>query len=859
MKKRLVTIIILLFILLNIIIIYTPENKTKGTNVSGNVSGIWTPVGSPYIVTDYINITPSDYLDIRPGVEVRFNLDADFEIWGILYANGTKNLPIRFRSNLASPYEGCWGGLLIEYTGIGLMQNCTIAYARNGINATANTKMRIKNCEIYRCINGTNFDTVSVSKIENCEIHDNLNNGFRSMWGMGLIKLMNNTFYKNTYGIRFEYTFYSTIFNNTIYDNTYGIDLFYVMNCVVNNNTIINSNLTPPVPNGKPPDHCGINIYWARNTLFHNNTIINTSGQAMKVRFSYNNSFENNYIENASGSGIYIFRSVYNTFIDNTIIYVNHSAILIKTDSNGNIFQNNKITKYNDRFGIEFLDESIWNTFDTKNKINNVPLRFYFNVPGNTITSDLTSFSITEPLMTNLGQVVIIDSSNFEIRYSTFASGQSGIYLYNAHNATLENLTFVNLNDYAVFFGENSTDIKLINSTINIPVTALGYFYLGEDSNVSVLNTAFDQSKVSYSKGSNLTIQWFLHVRVYRSGSTELIPGANVKVYDKFGTLVYNGTTSKDGSVMYIVCTDKIKSDKQTISFNRHNVTVFKLHYQLGYAGTGVNMDRTRWTNVYMIDNRKPTLTDGITPLITHDRTPTLSWIAGFDLDNDKLLYWVNVWNNNQPTVIIEVGSSYDTEYTVKTNLTFNERYRVNVTAYDGFGGWSNTIKGYFDLVNRPPSKPEILIIPEQTSKRPSKNEDLNCTIQVKSVDIDVKPVDIIKYNFLWYKNGIFQENLSVWNSTDSFHVLDKKYTATGDIWSCNVTATDGYVLSPMDYDSREIMNSVPDVIKTVPKLKIPEDTIDQTSINLMSIFYDEDNEPLTFDYSSSGDTEILS
>jgi len=64
------------------------------TSVGGTITnGDWTSSGSPYLVTNDIQVAG---LNIRPGVEVRFQGPYVFEVAGVLQAQGSLNSPIVF-------------------------------------------------------------------------------------------------------------------------------------------------------------------------------------------------------------------------------------------------------------------------------------------------------------------------------------------------------------------------------------------------------------------------------------------------------------------------------------------------------------------------------------------------------------------------------------------------------------------------------------------------------------------------------------------------------------------------------------------------------------------------------------------
>ena len=69
------------------------------TNISGNVSGTWTVANSPYIATNNLVLQPTDTLIIDPGVEVKFDGNYRFDIFGTFLAVGTESDSITITRN----------------------------------------------------------------------------------------------------------------------------------------------------------------------------------------------------------------------------------------------------------------------------------------------------------------------------------------------------------------------------------------------------------------------------------------------------------------------------------------------------------------------------------------------------------------------------------------------------------------------------------------------------------------------------------------------------------------------------------------------------------------------------------------
>jgi len=63
---------------------------------AGNVNGVWTIDGSPYIIDGEISIQQGDELTIEPGIQVIFSGHYKFNIYGRILAEGTATDSIVF-------------------------------------------------------------------------------------------------------------------------------------------------------------------------------------------------------------------------------------------------------------------------------------------------------------------------------------------------------------------------------------------------------------------------------------------------------------------------------------------------------------------------------------------------------------------------------------------------------------------------------------------------------------------------------------------------------------------------------------------------------------------------------------------
>ena len=70
-----------------------------GSYLSGNVSGNWTLDNSPYYVTNNLVLQPNSDLTVEPGVEIIFEGNYRFDVFGKLTAIGDSTNYIKFTGN----------------------------------------------------------------------------------------------------------------------------------------------------------------------------------------------------------------------------------------------------------------------------------------------------------------------------------------------------------------------------------------------------------------------------------------------------------------------------------------------------------------------------------------------------------------------------------------------------------------------------------------------------------------------------------------------------------------------------------------------------------------------------------------
>jgi hypothetical protein len=93
--------------LIVLIILCVGAHWALATDVSGNVSGVWTAANSPYVATGHLTVPSGETLTIEPGVAVLFSGHYKLSVYGTLLAVGTEQDSITFARS--APGIEWWG------------------------------------------------------------------------------------------------------------------------------------------------------------------------------------------------------------------------------------------------------------------------------------------------------------------------------------------------------------------------------------------------------------------------------------------------------------------------------------------------------------------------------------------------------------------------------------------------------------------------------------------------------------------------------------------------------------------------------------------------------------------------------
>lgn len=159
--------------------------------------------------------------------------------------------------------------------------------------------------------------------------------------------------------------------------------------------------------------------------------------------------------------------------------------------------------------------------------------------------------------------------------------------------------------------------------------------------------------------------------------------------------------------------------------------------------------------------------------------------------------------------------SDYNDLKTVLSSATTKDQeWYFTVRPSDGIIFGTLQISPTVTIGNTPPTPPVVDVTPDS----PVTTNDLICTVTIASIDADD---DSIMYIYKWYKNGVLQPALTT-STVDSIH------TSKGEVWRCNVTASDGTAESPIASDQVTIQNLAPTVpvVDVTPNLPVTTDNL---------------------------------
>ncbi|UCG70820.1 MAG: right-handed parallel beta-helix repeat-containing protein [Thermoplasmata archaeon] len=263
-----------------------------------------------------------------------------------------------------------------------------------------------------------------------------------------------------------------------------------------------------------------------------------------------------------SGNRYGIFLGASTAVIADNDVYTSEYGIAISNSNGITIGDNNRI--YDNEYGI-FSQNSNPVTIGNSNEIHNNSIGVYLDGSdasigsGNTIRDNDYGISSTNSNPTITGDQIL-------------NSSQMGLYLQSGSDATVERTSIIESVLYSVYCVGGSSP-RFYNSTLD-KISGAGDFYIDGNSHPWTLNTTFNKGTTNIvDPFSNLTVNWYLHVRVV-DVSNNPVSNADVWVNDTHSNNTFYGQTPGDGWIRWLIVTEYIENQSDgKYYYTPHNVS----------------------------------------------------------------------------------------------------------------------------------------------------------------------------------------------------------------------------------------------------------------------------------------------
>jgi len=435
------------------------------TNISGNVSGTWTVANSPYIATNNLVLQPTDTLIIDPGVEVKFDGNYRFDIFGTFLAVGTESDSITFTRNGSTNWMSL--NFADDADDNSQLKYCIIEHGTQsgydpywGVVNFNLSSPTISHSRISNCSNDGIYLHYSEAEVSNNVITNISSEGIKLNQSKGTItgNTLNNI---SSTSIYLQTSSDSTQILNNIIDGgySYGIYANYSNYLTILQNQITNKN------------EYGIYLYSeCAYATIDSNTISNNSGSGIYLAYSNDNvTIQNNTITNNGNYGLYFDNNNSNVTIqDNTISGHTDTGIRFENQSNFNIIGN--LIYNNGNSGI-FLQNVRYGDCEVRNNTIDGHTQYglhWHSYWDNNYTLDATNNSITN----NVTGIYCANGGNYNtVAYNNCWNNSSINYSGNLTDINSNGIVsdiYYNISEYPQYTDQANGDFTLQEGSPNI-------------------------------------------------------------------------------------------------------------------------------------------------------------------------------------------------------------------------------------------------------------------------------------------------------------------------------------------------------------------------------------------------------
>jgi hypothetical protein len=205
-----------------------------------------------------------------------------------------------------------------------------------------------------------------------------------------------------------------------------------------------------------------------------------------------------------------------------------------------------------DNFLEDNIMAGIWVQGTVTNIMNNTIMNGTYGIYANGTADIWVEDSLIEKSSFG-GEGITLINSFGNITTTTIKFGDYGISsdgsVLNITESRIESLwNNVNANGGSEIYIENSTMVSSSDSS----------FVIQGDSHITTLNTTFDKESVLTDPLSNLTVMWWVHIKVNESDG-DPAQGALVWLNNSLGANVFQGMTDSQGVIRWIKVTEYIQ------------------------------------------------------------------------------------------------------------------------------------------------------------------------------------------------------------------------------------------------------------------------------------------------------------
>ncbi|MDG6225987.1 MAG: right-handed parallel beta-helix repeat-containing protein, partial [Candidatus Thermoplasmatota archaeon] len=542
---------------------------------------------------------------------------------------------------------------------------------------------------------------------------------------------------------------------------------------------------------------------------------------------------------------------------------------------------------YENGLGSVFLDNQTTST--TRGcKINDTEIgiqsrRSSAGITGNTITGTNKAISLIDSTPDLIEGNVIVDNfigiesstDGTNLKANTISgSGSAGIRLFEAKDCMIEGGNFEN-NNIGISLDDGSSvhieRVTITGSTNTGSIIEGGSSFvienstftgnnrdltLGDASSGIAVNTTIPISKL-FINDQQSTFENYQLLDIYAMDNMtgDFISMPTLVVYDRDLNEIVNAQMSVDGWARKVRMLEYSFEGPNSDDNNPVNITVVKDGY-IPYWGGPETVTSYLFRQIEMPVNLAPVWLTPlmVSPAVTHNRRPTITWNASWDWNNDVIKHRLNVYQDeiSPSNIILEDAivrqlyvnddpqqGSVPPTYTFERNLRFNHQFYVTVETFDPWGMSSSDVFTFM-TVNNKPTAPEISIGPIPASTM----DDITVEIVSPSTDIDVDPIDEISY-FVSFEI----ERLGSWELIQSGTDMVLPYSMTMENTRIRATVKpfDGYEFGPEVMVYTNVINFLPEAIVDYVHVELTEDEPGVDLVDLYSLFFDADGDKLSF------------